>query len=106
VGIERVALSAGDYAVTHEEVMAAAVERKTFENFTASLSDGTLAFQMQRLEEDRLRRRRCRSALGGKKKGEPELAAKTSGRGGTCVSERERRAAWAPRSMLQSDAFR
>jgi ERCC4-type nuclease len=31
--------------------MAAAVERKTFENFTASLSDGTLVFQMQRLGE-------------------------------------------------------
>lgn len=31
--------------------LAAAVERKTFENFTASLSDGTLAFQMQRLTE-------------------------------------------------------
>ena len=37
---------AGDYAVAHGEAMAAAVERKTFENFTASLSDGTLAFQM------------------------------------------------------------
>lgn len=29
----------------------ATVERKTFENFTASLSDGTLSFQMQRLAE-------------------------------------------------------
>jgi hypothetical protein len=29
----------------------AAVERKTLENFTASLSDGTLAFHMQRLSE-------------------------------------------------------
>ncbi len=46
VEIERVALPAGDYAVAHGEAMAAAVERKTFENFTASLSDGTLAFQM------------------------------------------------------------
>lgn len=51
VEIERVALSAGDYAVAHGEVIAAAVERKTFENFTTSLSDGTLAFQMQRLAE-------------------------------------------------------
>jgi len=51
VEIERVALPAGDYAVAHGEAMAAAVERKTFENFTASLSDGTLAFQMQRLGE-------------------------------------------------------
>lgn len=31
--------------------MVATVERKTFENLTASLSDGTLAFQMQRLGE-------------------------------------------------------
>jgi ERCC4-type nuclease len=44
-------LSASDYAVAHGEATAAAVERKTFENFTASLSDGTLAFQMQRLAE-------------------------------------------------------
>lgn len=51
VEIERVALPAGDYAVAHGEAMAAAVERKTLENFTASLSDGTLAFQMQRLAE-------------------------------------------------------
>jgi hypothetical protein len=51
VEIERVALAAGDYAVAHGEAMAAAVERKTFENFTASLSDGTLVFQMQRLAE-------------------------------------------------------
>ncbi len=49
--IERVALAAGDYAVAYSEAMIAAVERKTFENFTASLSDGTLAFQMQRLGE-------------------------------------------------------
>ena len=32
-------------------VLIATVERKTFENFTVSLSDGTLAFQMQRLAE-------------------------------------------------------
>ncbi len=51
VQIERGALSAGDYAVGSGEAMAAAVERKTFENFMASLSDGTLAFQMQRLGE-------------------------------------------------------
>ncbi len=51
VEIERVALSAGDYAVAYGEATAAAVERKTLENFTASLSDGTLAFQMQRLGE-------------------------------------------------------
>jgi len=48
---ERVALEAGDYAVASGEGPVAAVERKTFENFTTSLSDGTLAFQMQRLSE-------------------------------------------------------
>jgi len=51
VNTERLALSAGDYAVAWGGALAAAVERKTFENFTASLSDGTLAFQMQRLAE-------------------------------------------------------
>jgi hypothetical protein len=51
VQIERVALSAGDYAVAYGEAVLATVERKTLENFTASLSDGTLAFQMQRLGE-------------------------------------------------------
>jgi len=51
VEIERVVLLAGDYAVAYGEATAAAVERKTLENFTASLSDGTLAFQMQRLSE-------------------------------------------------------
>ena len=45
------ALSAGDYGVAFGETMAAAVERKALENFTASLSDGTLVFQMQRLAE-------------------------------------------------------
>jgi ERCC4-type nuclease len=48
---ERVALPAGDYAVANAEATIAVVERKTLENFTASLSDGTLAFQMQRLGE-------------------------------------------------------
>jgi hypothetical protein len=51
VKIELVALAAGDYAVAHGEAIVAAVERKTFENFTACLSDGTLVFQMQRLAE-------------------------------------------------------
>lgn len=51
VEVERITLSAGDYAAAYGEVMIAAVERKTLENFTASLSDGTLAFQMQRLVE-------------------------------------------------------
>jgi len=51
VEIERFALAAGDYAVGSGEALIATVERKTFENFTVSLSDGTLAFQMQRLAE-------------------------------------------------------
>lgn len=51
VGTERVALPAGDYAVLAEGDPIASVERKTFENFASSLSDGTLAFQVQRLSE-------------------------------------------------------
>lgn len=51
VRTERVALAAGDYAVRSGEALVAAVERKAFENFVACLSDGTLAFQMQRLSE-------------------------------------------------------
>jgi len=48
----RVALPAGDYAVRAENGNAlAAVERKSLENLAATLSDGTLAFQMQRLAE-------------------------------------------------------
>jgi hypothetical protein len=45
---ERAALPAGDYAVLADGDPIATVERKTFENLAASLSDGTLAFQMQR----------------------------------------------------------
>ena len=48
---ERVALEAGDYALIAEGDQVAAVERKTLENLASSLSDGTLAFQMQRLAE-------------------------------------------------------
>ena len=47
----KAALPAGDYAVEGPAGVLAAVERKTLENLTASLSDGTLAFQMQRLAE-------------------------------------------------------
>ncbi len=49
----RTALPAGDYAAVQEEdgTLLAAVERKTMENLAATLSDGTLAFQMQRLSE-------------------------------------------------------
>jgi ERCC4-type nuclease len=48
---ERAALPAGDYAVLAEGDPIASVERKTLENLAASLSDGTLAFQVQRLAE-------------------------------------------------------
>jgi hypothetical protein len=51
VSPERVALLAGDYGVRIGEDLLAVVERKTMENLTTSLSDGTLAFQMQRLSE-------------------------------------------------------
>lgn len=51
VSTERVALPAGDYRVRSGESVIAVVERKTIENLTSSLSDGTLAFQMQRLSE-------------------------------------------------------
>ena len=51
VATERIALGAGDYGVESGDILTAVVERKTFENLVASLSDGTLAFQMQRLAE-------------------------------------------------------
>ncbi len=51
VRTERTALPAGDYAVRDEDGVIAAVERKSLENLAATLSDGTLAFQMQRLAE-------------------------------------------------------
>jgi hypothetical protein len=51
VSTERVALPAGDYGVRSEAGELAVVERKTIENLASSLSDGTLAFQMQRLSE-------------------------------------------------------
>jgi len=52
VATERAALPAGDYAVRDEQgVILAAVERKSLENLATTLSDGTLAFQMQRLAE-------------------------------------------------------
>jgi hypothetical protein len=51
VEIERAALPAGDYAVGNAEAPIVVVERKTLENLAASLFDGTMAFQMQRLGE-------------------------------------------------------
>ncbi|MGQ0680682.1 MAG: ERCC4 domain-containing protein [Actinomycetota bacterium] len=49
--IDRAALPAGDCGLQGPAGMIAEVERKTLENFPSSLSDGTLAFQMQRLAE-------------------------------------------------------
>jgi hypothetical protein len=52
VQTERAALPAGDYAVRDEGgAVHAAVERKSLENLATTLSDGTLAFQLQRLAE-------------------------------------------------------
>jgi hypothetical protein len=51
VAIERRALPAGDYAVVSDGRLAGLVERKTLENLATSLSDGILAFQLQRLVE-------------------------------------------------------
>jgi ERCC4 domain len=48
----RATVPAGDYAVqTTVGIVLAAVERESLENLAATLSDGTLAFQMQRLAE-------------------------------------------------------
>jgi hypothetical protein len=48
----RETVPAGDYAVRASNgSVLAAVERKSLENLAATLSDGTLAFQMQRLSE-------------------------------------------------------
>jgi len=51
VAIERRTLPAGDYAAVVGEAVVAVIERKTLENLATSLSDGGLAFQMQRLAE-------------------------------------------------------
>ncbi len=51
VRTERLTLAAGDYAVGSGEGLIAVLERKVMDNFCSSLSDGTLAFQMQRLSE-------------------------------------------------------
>jgi ERCC4 domain len=53
VAIERRALPAGDYAVVVGGDVLAVVERKTIDNLAASLSDGSLQFQLQRLCEMR-----------------------------------------------------
>jgi ERCC4-type nuclease len=46
-----VALGAADYGVPNGPETIAVVERKILENPVASISDGTMAFQMQRLSE-------------------------------------------------------
>ncbi len=51
VEVRRAALAAGDYGLQGPSGLVASVERKTVENLVSSLSDGTLAFQMQRLAE-------------------------------------------------------
>jgi hypothetical protein len=51
----RATVPAGDYAVQAVDgTVLAAVERKSLDNLAATLSNGTLAFQMQRLAELRL----------------------------------------------------
>ena len=51
VTIGRRTLSGGDYGALVDDKVVAVVERKTLANLATSLSDGTLAFQMQRLAE-------------------------------------------------------
>jgi len=52
VTTSRAALAAGDYGIVDGEGrLLASAERKTLENLASSLSDGTLAFQLQRLSE-------------------------------------------------------
>jgi len=51
ITMERRALPAGDYAAVLGDAAVAVIERKTLENLATSLSDGGLAFQMQRLAE-------------------------------------------------------
>jgi hypothetical protein len=46
---ERTALPAGDYAIRHDNKLIAAVERKTLEDFTNSLIDGTLNYALAEL---------------------------------------------------------
>lgn len=53
--LQRRALPVGDYAVAVGARIVGLVERKTLENLATSLSDGTLAFQIQRLAEQEAR---------------------------------------------------
>lgn len=49
VQLQRVALPAGDYAIRHDEQVVASLERKTLEDFTRSLIDGTLNYALAEL---------------------------------------------------------
>jgi len=49
VTAQRCALTAGDYAVRHQDRLLASVERKTLEDFTRSLIDGSLNYAMAEL---------------------------------------------------------
>ncbi len=51
MAIQRSALPAGNYATIVGEAVVAVIERKTLGNLATSLSDGGLAFQMQRLAD-------------------------------------------------------
>jgi len=51
VTLERRTLSTGDYGAIASDTVVAVVERKTLANLAASLSDGSLVFQLQRLAE-------------------------------------------------------
>ena len=51
ITVERRALSCGDYGAVVGGSVTAVVERKALDNLATSLSDGSLAFQMQRLAE-------------------------------------------------------
>jgi ERCC4 domain-containing protein len=51
VTIERRPLPGGDYGAIVGDSVVAVVERKTLDNLAASLSEGTMGFQMQRLAE-------------------------------------------------------
>ena len=51
-GTVRATVTAGDYAIhSPDGRLLAAVERKSLDNLASTLSDGTLAFQLQRLAE-------------------------------------------------------
>lgn len=51
VSTERAALPAGDYGIRVRDRLVAVVERKSLDNLATGLSDGSLAFQLQRLAE-------------------------------------------------------